>query len=263
MAARNCLSSKEGRYKLPVTEPQGRYKRLLEHASELLELALGPHWCSKLMPKVAGRSKWLVEFGRDWVLDETMSLQKIVLLNLTRLKDLGVEYCRYLRKSEDLALCYDVMQRQGCHVLKVQSHCYRAIHLEISGAELVRLGSKRNRTDGDYASLVGELIHGGEMSALSIAHQKKALIQWFSKAQQRGVDARGDRNDGSESASPILLRELALAASCIASPDSKYTDPANMHWCFPRGATSRTSTTVSTWLPKLRKHQDPSAHSSD
>lgn len=37
----------------------------------------------------------------------------MVLLNLVRLKDLGVEYCPLLRKSEDLALCYSVLAKSG------------------------------------------------------------------------------------------------------------------------------------------------------
>ena len=65
---------------------------------------------------------------------ESLALQKIVLLNLTRLEELGVEYCKHLRKSEDLALCYDVVQRQGGHILKVQSYCYRAVRIIIDKA---------------------------------------------------------------------------------------------------------------------------------
>eukprot|EP00971_Amphidinium_carterae_P114303 2264844-Amphidinium_carterae.1 len=67
---------------------------------------------------------------RDWSLDRTLQLQKLVLMNLNQLKKLGIEYCRYLRKSEDLALCLEVAQNPGGRILKAHCYCYRALHLE-------------------------------------------------------------------------------------------------------------------------------------
>ena len=165
---------------------------------------------------VAGilRDRGLCSFVRsEFLLDETLSLQKIVLLSLSRLKELGVEYCKYLRKSEDLALCYDVVQRQGGHVLKVQSYCYKALHLQAGGAEVVRLDCSRNRV-----ATVSELVHGGDLTRLSPAHQKvaNALLEWQRHAQGAGVDVHGDRRDLSEDASPVLWRHLAKAGGVQA-----------------------------------------------
>ena len=56
----------------------------------------------------------------EWLMDRTLSLQKIVLLNLPRLQELGVEYCPHLRLSEDLVICYDVARRPGGHILKAR-----------------------------------------------------------------------------------------------------------------------------------------------
>lgn len=109
-------------------------------------------------------------------MDRSLALQKVVLLNLVRLEELGVEYCQFLRKSEDLALCYDVEQRQGGHVLKAQCFCYRALHLEHGGAEQVRHESRHN----DVAT-VGELVQGGSLDVLSPGHRSaaEALLRWL------------------------------------------------------------------------------------
>ena len=162
---------------------------------------------------VAGilRDRGLCPFVRkDWILDGSLSLQKLVLLDLPRLRELGVEYCRYLRKSEDLALCYDVVQRQGGHILKVQSYCYRAVHFEHGGAEAVRAECRRNDV-----GTVGELIQGADLAVLSAAHQNvaKALLQWLRNAQRQGFENCSDNLDDSERVSQTLWKHLRAKRS--------------------------------------------------
>merc|ERR1719221_579051 len=106
---------------------------------------------------------------QDWLVDRSFALQKLVLLNLKRLSELGVEYCPQLRKSEDLALCYNVVQRQGGHVLKAQGYCYRAIHLEHGGAVEVRRLCRQNAIGN-----IQELVQGGDIDGLSPGHR----VQW-------------------------------------------------------------------------------------
>eukprot|EP00971_Amphidinium_carterae_P146285 2899650-Amphidinium_carterae.3 len=101
---------------------------------------------------------------RDWSLDRTLQLQKVVLLNLRQLRKLGITYCRYLRKSEDLALCFQVAQSPGGHILKAHCYCYRALHLEQGGAAEVRHDCRRG-----VSSLEGLLLDG-DMSPLSQVH---------------------------------------------------------------------------------------------
>ena len=154
------------------------------------------------------RDRGLCSFiKQEWILDESLTLQKLVLLNIHRLRELGVEYCKYLRKSEDLALCYDVVQRQGGHVLKVQSYCYRAVHFEHGGADAIRAECKRNAV-----GTIGELIQGADLSILNSAHQivAKALLQWLRDAQLQAIESRSDKFDESEGASQILLQHLRV-----------------------------------------------------
>lgn len=57
---------------------------------------------------------------------------QVVLLNLVRLRELGVEYCPLLRKSEDLALCHWASERR---VLEDQCHRCSCICLFMSMCE--------------------------------------------------------------------------------------------------------------------------------
>jgi len=156
---------------------------------------------------------------QDWVMDRSLALQKIVLLNLVRLEELGVEYCQHLRKSEDLALCYDVEQRVGGHVLKAQSYCYRAVHLEEGGAEIVRQECRYNEM-----CTVEELVLGGDLAVLRPAHRKvaEALLKWLRTAQRNAADRNGDHDDEGEAASEVLCRQLA-SDRALASGMPKYS----------------------------------------
>lgn len=119
----------------------------------------------------------------DWVVDKSMTMQKVVLLNLPRLQELGVEYCLQLRKSEDLAMCYDILKRSGGHILKCQCYTYRAIHLEKGGAEEVRIESRSNSVP-----TVGELVQGGNLLDLKANHRvaAEALLDWLRSAKPGG-----------------------------------------------------------------------------
>lgn len=82
----------------------------------------------------------------DWKKDE-LSLYKVILLNLPKLKRLGVEYQRGLLMYEDICLNHDVLQSGG-HTLKCQSYCFRAIQRRGGGcaeqreSTLERTGTK-------------------------------------------------------------------------------------------------------------------------
>ena len=69
----------------------------------------------------------------DWKANE-LALYKIVLLNLTELKRLGVEYQQDLKMYEDICLNHDVL-RNGGKTLKCQCYCFRASHNKRGGCE--------------------------------------------------------------------------------------------------------------------------------
>jgi len=166
---------------------------------------------------------------QDWLVDRSFALQKLVLLNLRRLSELGVEYCPLLRKSEDLALCYNVVQRQGGHVLKAQGYCYRAIHLEHGGAVEVRRLCRQNAL-----GTVKELLHGGDIDGLSPGHRSavEALLVWLRCDQCPQNDALGDLDDFADTASSVLRRQLKGVASPLLSPPSVRALPPFAKWCF-------------------------------
>ncbi|CAE7709728.1 unnamed protein product [Symbiodinium sp. CCMP2456] len=141
---------------------------------------------------------------KDWALDGSLSLQKVVLLNLVRLRELQIEYCPLLRKSEDLALSYEVILATG-HLLKCQCYAYRAIHLERGGAEEVRRECR-----GGSSSEPSRLLLGGRsaLPALPTPRQRatvEALLTWMARSRSGLVDHHGDFNDGAEEASEALL----------------------------------------------------------
>ena len=169
------------------------------------------------------RDRGLCSFIRkEWLLDGSLALQKLVLLNLHRLRELDVEYCKFLRKSEDLALCYDVVQRQGGHVLKIQTYCYRAIHLDHGGAEAVRGECKRNTV-----GTIGELIQGADLTVLSSAHQNvaKALLQWLRDSQTQSTNVKDAKVDESEGASQMLLQHIRTNRSHTELHPTAWLEP--------------------------------------
>eukprot|EP00929_Paragymnodinium_shiwhaense_P070678 TRINITY_DN35809_c0_g1_i2.p1 TRINITY_DN35809_c0_g1~~TRINITY_DN35809_c0_g1_i2.p1 ORF type:complete len:883 (-),score=180.16 TRINITY_DN35809_c0_g1_i2:1303-3885(-) len=155
---------------------------------------------------------------RDWVMNESLALQKIVLLNLVRLQDLGAYYCPALRKSEDLAICYEVARQPSGNILKCQRYCYRASHLDHGGAEEVRRESMRNFAAGHATA--DELLRGGDAALRSLTDGNRssatAILQWLRNAQARNralgaaacKDGNGDFLDGVELASEVLLEAL-------------------------------------------------------
>jgi len=165
--------------------------------------------------------------SQDWLVDQSLALQKLVLLNLRRLNELGVEYCPQLRKSEDLALCYDVEQRQGGHVLKVQGYCYRAIHLEHGGAIEVRRLCRQN-----LFGTVKELVQGGDLDVLSPGHRSavEALLTWLRRDQCPHSDALGDPDELAERASSALRRQLKGVSSPLLSLPVAKASPPHAKW---------------------------------
>lgn len=142
---------------------------------------------------------------RWWVLDGSIALQKVVLLNLVRLAELGVQYCPILRKSEDMAICYEVARTPGGHLLKTHRYSYRAVHLERGGAEEVRRESRRNGR-----ATVSELALGGQAAVLRLPPGQRASVEailaWLQLAQARArqADAHGDLDDAMEGAARAL-----------------------------------------------------------
>ncbi|OLQ03248.1 hypothetical protein AK812_SmicGene13794 [Symbiodinium microadriaticum] len=141
---------------------------------------------------------------KDWMLDGSLSLQKVVLLNLVRLRELQIEYCPLLRKSEDLALSYEVILATG-HLLKCQCYAYRAIHLERGGAEEVRRECR-----GGSSSEPSRLLLGGRSAIQTLPTPRQraaveALLTWMARSRSGVVDHHGDFNDGAEEASEALL----------------------------------------------------------
>eukprot|EP00446_Apocalathium_sp_SHHI-4_P055365 CAMPEP_0177361732 /NCGR_PEP_ID=MMETSP0368-20130122/37334_1 /TAXON_ID=447022 ORGANISM="Scrippsiella hangoei-like, Strain SHHI-4" /NCGR_SAMPLE_ID=MMETSP0368 /ASSEMBLY_ACC=CAM_ASM_000363 /LENGTH=381 /DNA_ID=CAMNT_0018824387 /DNA_START=106 /DNA_END=1248 /DNA_ORIENTATION=+ len=151
---------------------------------------------------------------RRWVLDGSLALQKIVLLNLPKLAQLGVWYCPVLRKSEDLAICYEVARRPGGHLLKAQCYCYRAVHLERGGAEEVRSESRQN-----LRATLGELVLGGQGAVRQLPGDQRAtteaILAWLQLAQSRRPAAI--------STNPATLPAAAAVAS---ETDAHGTAPA-------------------------------------
>ncbi|CAE7315291.1 unnamed protein product [Symbiodinium sp. CCMP2592] len=132
------------------------------------------------------------------------SVTGVVLLNLVRLRELQIEYCPLLRKSEDLALSYEVILATG-HLLKCQCYAYRAIHLERGGAEEVRRECR-----GGSSTEPSRLLLGGRsaLQALPTRRQRtavEALLTWMARSRTGAVDHHGDFNDGAEEASEALL----------------------------------------------------------
>ncbi|CAK9074167.1 unnamed protein product [Durusdinium trenchii] len=148
---------------------------------------------------------------RDWVIDDSLALQKVVLLNLVQLQSLQVEYCPWLRKSEDLAIAYQVAKEPGGHLLKCHRYTYRARHLARSGAEEVR----RLCAEPRGPELPRLLLGGAEQRRRLPVRQKSAvdaLVEWLRRYRTAepvtgAVDAHGDWDDGADAASFQLLRE--------------------------------------------------------
>lgn len=144
---------------------------------------------------------------KDWILDGSLTLQKVVLLNLVRLRELDVEYCPVLRKSEDLAICYEVALKPGGHLLKCQRYVYRARHLERGGAEEVRNECRTHGCD------VKRLVLGGEDTMKKLPDVQKsvlrALLTWLASVLQRhdGPDHHGDWNDAAELATYPAVKQ--------------------------------------------------------
>ena len=138
------------------------------------------------------------------------------------------EYCSpstivwYLRKSEDLALCYDVVQRQGGHILKVQSYCYTAVHLQHGGAEAIRAECRQGNLDP-----VGELIQGANLELLTPAHRNvaNALLQWLHKAQMHGLDRQGGKLHEMDRASQAFWRHLQASSREEAAQSTAWLEP--------------------------------------
>ena len=88
----------------------------------------------------------------DWKTDE-MSLYKVVLLNLTELRRLGVEYIPQIQMYEDICLNHDVLRLgdTGGRTMKCQQYCFRASHPRKGGCvdqrDLEREGGSKTRMD--------------------------------------------------------------------------------------------------------------------
>ncbi|CAJ1356609.1 unnamed protein product [Effrenium voratum] len=156
---------------------------------------------------------------RPWQLDSSLALQKVVLLNLERLQELQVEYCPLLRKSEDLALCYEVARKPGGHLLKCQRFCYRALHLDRGGAEEVRRETRAAAATGSRAGgEPGRLVLGGMGALAQLAPAQRstaeALMAWLAKATDTDRrDGHGDFDDSAEEMSTKLMEKKDLPSS--------------------------------------------------
>ncbi|CAK0836590.1 unnamed protein product [Prorocentrum cordatum] len=87
-----------------------------------LEVQRHPRICSVAVAGFLRDRGFSFQVRQDWLMDRSIALQKVMLLNLAKLAELGVEFCPLFKMSEDLALCFDVLQRPGGHTLKAQGY---------------------------------------------------------------------------------------------------------------------------------------------
>ena len=115
----------------------------------------------------------------EWKVDE-LSLYKIVLLNLGRLRRLGVQYQQDLQMYEDICLNHEVL-RNGGSTLKCQSFCFRASHVRSGGCAEQRVqGRSGSGTQMD------DLIAPCAFKKLPTKRQEavKELLQWVQSKEQ-------------------------------------------------------------------------------
>lgn len=123
----------------------------------------------------------------DWKSDE-MALYKVVLLNLGKLRSLGVEYLPHLRLYEDICLNNEVLRKrnQGGHTLKCQSFCYRAVHFGRGGCDEQRDGGQRKRVRNQHTTL-DCLVAPERFAKLSAKRQEVVndVLRWAQAKEQQ------------------------------------------------------------------------------
>lgn len=119
----------------------------------------------------------------EWKLDE-MSLYKAVLLNLGKLRSLGVEYTPGLLKFEDVCLNHEVLSRydRGGRTLKCQSYCFRATQCKRGGC----LEQRDARPSGDRRTMVSDLMSPAWFNKLPKERQQtiRDLVHWVNRREE-------------------------------------------------------------------------------
>eukprot|EP00435_Cladocopium_sp_Y103_P023204 s3466_g5.t1 len=135
----------------------------------------------------------------DWMMDGSLALQKVVLLNLVRLQELGIAYCpvmRWLKRLEERGGAEEV--RRECRVAA--------------------------RLYGGAAGDVRRLVLGGEEAMRKLPETQKsvlrALLSWLAASLRSissfgSVDGHGDWNDGATEVAVPGEGKLRLALRIV------------------------------------------------
>eukprot|EP00929_Paragymnodinium_shiwhaense_P052342 TRINITY_DN26224_c0_g1_i3.p1 TRINITY_DN26224_c0_g1~~TRINITY_DN26224_c0_g1_i3.p1 ORF type:complete len:871 (-),score=132.13 TRINITY_DN26224_c0_g1_i3:275-2887(-) len=143
---------------------------------------------------------------RDWLTD-TLSIYKVVLLNIRELQRLGVEYLPDLKKFEDIYL-NNMIQRKHGRTLKCQSFCFRAIQLKSGGCKAQRDEGKVVESDRQQW---GGLIDRAKVVGLpeEQKHAVQELLQWVQlkemHCEKRKQQGHGRSKDALQSSKSSLL----------------------------------------------------------
>ena len=122
----------------------------------------------------------------EWKVDE-LSLYKIVLLNLGKLRRLGVQYQQDLQMYEDICLNHEVL-RNGGRTLKCQSFCFRASHGRSGGCAEQRVHGRSGS-----GTQMNDLIALSALKKLPTKRQEavKELLHWV-QSKEHMFGKRGD-----------------------------------------------------------------------
>jgi len=148
-----------------------------------------------------------------------------------------VQYCKSLRKSEDLVICHQVLAKGGS-IAKVNCFAYRARHLRQGGAEEVRKECYQGITGP--ADLEG-LVRGGPEAFRSLPvdqlNSTRAVFDWLIRKAARsssrgGIDsciglpiATPRTVDQRVSSTPTKLKRLPMATPRIFDQRVSSTPP--------------------------------------
>jgi hypothetical protein len=125
-----------------------------------------------------------------WKTNE-LSLYKVVLLNVRRLKRLSIEYLPDLHKFEDICLNHQILQAEGGHTLKCQEYCFRASHSLHGGCR----DSRNQRPTNERFTELSDLIPPARFRALPSGRQQLVsdLLEWVRGVERQSTNKNAAR----------------------------------------------------------------------
>ena len=122
---------------------------------------------------VCKKSQWT--FGEG-----ALSLYKVVLLNIKVLHENNLQYIRYLKKYEDIALNHQVIEHLSVDLMKCQQFCFRASHKRGGGCQGARRDVQGQEAARAAKTLRTELIPARRWERLSPKDQDtvQKVLKW-------------------------------------------------------------------------------------